>query len=117
MAKMGPPKRIEVVLNVDIVLNTSAGTICRFKPCITMSREMLTYENGEIYRYRFGKSWLRLLLLKYMQNNSFNFSSGVIFLTEYASLVIQKSCGELKNIKVIPHGVGNDFKSQKILSK
>ena len=104
-------------LKCDIVLNTSAGTICRFKPCITMSREMLTYENGEIYRYRFGKSWLRLLLLKYMQNNSFNFSSGVIFLTEYASLVIQKSCGELKNIKVIPHGVGNDFKSQKILSK
>ena len=108
---MGPPKELKR-LKCDIVLNTSAGTICGFKPCITMSRKC-TYENGEIYRYRFGKSWLRLLLLKYMQNNSFNFSSGVIFLTEYASLVIQKSCGELKNIKVIPHGVGNDFKVRK----
>lgn len=103
-------------LNCDIILNTDAGTICRFNPSITMSRDMLSYEYGEMKRYRYGKSWVRLLLLKFMQNNSFNSASGVIFLTEYASSVIQESCGKLKNFKIIPHGVSEDFKNQKILS-
>ena len=104
-------------LNCDIILNTDGGTICRFRPSVTMSRDMLSYEHGEMKRFRYGKSWFRLLLLKFMQNNSFNSSSGVIFLTEYASNVIQESCGQLKNFKIIPHGVGDNFKNQKILSR
>ena len=104
-------------LNCDIILNTDAGTICRFSPSITMSRDMLSYEKGEINRYRYGKSWLRLLLLKFMQNRSLNSANGVIFLTKYASEIIQKSCGKLENYKIIPHGVGREFKNQKILSK
>ncbi len=100
----------------DIVLNTDGGTVCRYKPSVTMSRDMLSYEKGEIDRYKYGKSWLRLLLLKYIQNSSFKHSTGVIFLTNYAANVIQKSCGRLRNIRIIPHGVSEIFANQKILS-
>jgi len=101
----------------NLVLNTDGGTVCKYKPSITMSRDMLSYEPGEMDRYKYGKSWLRLLLLKYIQNASFRTSTGVIFLTNYAASVIQQSCGTLKQISIIPHGVSKEFSTQKLLSR
>jgi len=94
-----------------IVLNTDAGTVSRFRPCITMSRDMLSYEPGEIERFGFTtKVRFRLILLRYMQNRSLRHADGAIFLTRYAASVIQKSCGPLSNIALIPHGVGMNFR-------
>jgi len=95
----------------SIVLNTDAGTISTYRPSITMSRDMLSYEPGEIERFGFSKARLRLILLRYMQNRSLRQSDGAIFLTKYAAKVIQQSCGPLSCIAYIPHGVGADFKS------
>ncbi len=95
----------------SIVLNTDAGTVSRFRPCVTMSRDMLSYEPGEINRFGFAtKERIRLMLLRYMQNRSLRSSDGTIFLTRYAASVIQKSSGTLPNIAFIPHGVGMNFK-------
>ncbi|MRS04014.1 glycosyltransferase, partial [bacterium] len=95
----------------SIVLNTDAGTVSRFRPCITMSRDMLSYEPGEIDRFGFiTKERFRLILLRYMQNRSLRQADGAIFLTRYAASVIQKSCGPLSNIAFIPHGVGMNFR-------
>lgn len=96
--------------NCDIILNTDAGTICRFRPSVTMSRDMLSYEKGEIERFNFSFSRLRLILLKYIQNYSLKNSDGAIFLTRYASDVIQKSCGKIDNYCIIPHGVNKLFR-------
>ena len=93
----------------DIFLNTDAGSLSAITPVVTMSRDMLSYEPGEIERYGWSKSRLRLYLLRFVQNRSLSRSNGVIFLTKYAAKVIQKSCGNLKNIGLIPHGVGNNF--------
>jgi glycosyltransferase involved in cell wall biosynthesis len=103
--------------NCDVVLNTDAGTVGRFKPSVTMSRDMLSYEAGEIDRYKYSKSWVRLFLLKYMQNKSFRVASGVIFLTNYASSIIQQSCGKLNEVISIPHGVSDTFKNKNIRNK
>jgi glycosyltransferase involved in cell wall biosynthesis len=97
-------------MNIDILLNTDAGTVCRFKPSVTMSRDMLSYEKGEMQRFGFSKQRIRLELLKIMQNNSLKYSTAAIFLTKYASEVIQKSCGKISNVKIIPHGVSNNFR-------
>lgn len=94
----------------DIVLNTDAGTVSSFRPSVTMSRDMLSYEPGEIERYGISKARLRLILLRYLQNRSFRDCDGVVFLTRYAARVIQKSCGRLSRIAHIPHGVGSVFK-------
>ena len=51
--------------NCDIILNTDAGTISRITPSVTMSRDMLSYEPGEIERYPLGRARIRLILLKY----------------------------------------------------
>jgi glycosyltransferase involved in cell wall biosynthesis len=95
-----------------VFLNTDAGTVCRFRPAVTISRDMLSYEPGEIQRYGLSKARLRLILLRYMQDQSLRMSDGVIFLTKHAANVIQKSSGKLARIALIPHGVGSEFKQQ-----
>ena len=95
----------------DILLNTDAGTVGKFRPCVTMSRDMLSYEPGEIERYPIGKKRLRLWLLRFIQNRSLRFSDGVIFLTKYAAEVIQGISGKLNNTVIIPHGVHERFKA------
>jgi len=101
----------ELIKNkIDILLNLDAGTLCSFTPSITMSRDMLSYEPGEMERFKWGFQRLRLLLIKYSQNRSLRNSYASIFLTKYASEVIQKSTGKIKNFTYIPHGVSNNFR-------
>lgn len=95
----------------SILLNVDAGSVCRFQPAITMSRDMLSYEPGEIERYGISKARLRLIALRYVQNASLKAADGAVFLTRYAARVIQQSCGPLRNIAYIPHGVGAAFQA------
>lgn len=95
--------------NCDILLNIDAGSVGRYRKMVTMSRDMLSYEPGEMDRFPFSKEKVRLILLKYVQNASLRASNGVIFLTHYAGKLIQQSCGKLKKVEYIPHGVGKNF--------
>jgi len=97
---------------VDIMLNTDAGSINRFKPAVTMSRDMLSYEKGEMNRFGFSYERLRLILLKFIQNYSLRKSTSAIFLTQYAADVIQSSSGSIKKYRVINHGVSDNFRIQ-----
>lgn len=94
----------------DILLNTDAGTVCPFRPAVTMSRDMLSYEEKEMGRFAFTGAWLRLFLLKYIQSRSLKRAEGAVFLTEYASTVIQKTTGTLHSAAIIPHGIGDNFR-------
>jgi glycosyltransferase involved in cell wall biosynthesis len=94
----------------DIMLNTDAGTMSSVSPCVTMSRDMLSYEPGEIDRYGWSKARLRLVLLRFIQNRSLRRSDGAVFLTQHAARVIQQSCGRLRRVGFIPHGVGDNFR-------
>ena len=94
----------------DILLYTDAGAFINFFPCVVMSRDMLSFESGEMERYPFSVKKLRLIALKYIQSWSLKKATGSIFLTNYASKVIQDFTGELLNFKIIPHGVGEIFR-------
>jgi len=96
--------------NCSIVLNTDAGTVGVFRPAVTMSRDMLSYEPGEIERFGVSKMRLRLIALRHLQNRSLRVADGAIFLTRHAGRLIQQSCGALRTVAFIPHGVGEDFK-------
>lgn len=96
----------------DIMLNTDAGAVSFVKPSVAMSRDMLSYEPGEMRRYWPGRAWLRLLALRFVQNRSLRRADGAIFLTAYAAEMIQKSSGSLRRVCLIPHGVGENFRSQ-----
>jgi glycosyltransferase involved in cell wall biosynthesis len=100
-----------------ILLNSDAGSVCRFRPAVTMSRDMLSYEPGEISRFGFSRARARLMLLRFVQSQAMRFADGVIFLTEYAARVIQRTTGTLRRTTVIPHGVGKAFRECKVEAK
>jgi glycosyltransferase involved in cell wall biosynthesis len=94
----------------DILFTTDASTVCRFKPMVVMSQDMLPYEPGMMKYFGFTKERLRLLTILYIQNRAMKAADGVIFLSRYASKIIQQSCGPLSHIAFISHGIGADFK-------
>jgi glycosyltransferase involved in cell wall biosynthesis len=94
----------------QILLNTDAGSVCQYEPSVVMSRDMLSYEKGEMERFGYSLSRLRLIALKYVQILSMKRAKGVIFLTLYASKIIQRYTGKIKNFEIINHGVGSNFK-------
>lgn len=94
----------------DLLFNTDAGSICPFRPCVTLSQDMLSFEPREMKRFGFSLALLRLVLLRYIQMRSLQAAGGVVFLTDYAARVIQKSTGPIANYRIIPHGIGRAFR-------
>lgn len=94
----------------DLLFNVDAGTVCRFRPAVTMSRDMLSFEPGEIKRYGWGKARLRLLLLRSVQQASLRDADGAVFLTRYAGETILGYTGSLNKVAFVPHGVADDFR-------
>lgn len=94
-----------------ITLNCDAGTIATVRPAVTMSRDMLSYEPGEIDRYAHGKARLRIRALEWLQNRSLTSADGAIFLTRYAADTIQRSSGPVRRLAIVPHGVGEEFRA------
>lgn len=103
------PKQLKEI-GCDILFNIDAGTVCRFRPAVTMSQDMLAFEPGEAVRLGFSKAHLRQVALRYIQCRSLTRADASIFLTEYAAKIIQKACGQVRPFSVIPHGVGEKFR-------
>jgi len=93
----------------DVLYSTDAATVCRFRPMVVMSQDMLSYEPGLMRHFGYTRARLRLLAILYLQNRAFRHAYGVIFLTRYAARVIQQSCGPLRRIVYIPHGIADRF--------
>jgi len=92
-----------------ILFATDASSLCQFSPSVVLSQDLLSYEPGVMTTFGWGRSRLRLLLIRWLQNAAFVRASGVIFLTQYASKLIQSTSGPLPNINVIAHGVDPRF--------
>ncbi|MEZ8698439.1 glycosyltransferase family 4 protein [Vibrio lentus] len=98
--------------NVDILLSTDAGSVCRFQPSVVMSRDMLSFEKGEMGRYFPSLSWLRLWALKHVQVSSLKSAQGAIFLTKYARDIISGYSGKINDSEVVPHGISEHFRKR-----
>jgi glycosyltransferase involved in cell wall biosynthesis len=98
-------------VDAGVILNIDAGTVSRARPAVTMSRDMLSYEPGEIERYGLTPWRLRLIAIRGLQNRALRRAEGAVFLTRYAGEVIQRHCGKLREVQYIPHGVGEEFRA------
>lgn len=110
------PKELKLN-NCDVLLSTDAGTFCRFKPAVVMSRDMLSFEFKEMERYKGTLFWVRLKILQYIQISSLKYSSGALFLTNYAKNIITKNQNFTNEIRVIPHGISDSFRNDPIVPK
>lgn len=96
--------------NCDVLFSPGGTALSGFYPSVTMCRNMLPFEWGEIRRFGFRIQSLKLMLLRWVQLHSFKNSSGLIFLTTYAKNSITNLI-QLSNEKVttIPHGISGSF--------
>ena len=81
-----------------------------FHPAVTMSRNLLPFEWGEMARYGLSILTLKWLLLRRAQSASFRRADGLIYLTQYAKEVVERVTGQVMGkVAVIPHGVDEHF--------
>ncbi len=100
----------------DLLFKTTTSSVTNFSPSIVLSQDMLPFEPREMKRFGWTIGRLRLILLRLIYKKVINHSSGMIFLTEYASQRIQETIGPQENTIVIPHGVDNIFRKEKYLN-
>lgn len=97
----------------DILFNSSAISICRFKPMVALSQTLISYEPGILKHYGISFARLRFLTIHIIQNFTFRRADGVIFLSNYSGNLIQKSCGLLQRVAYVPHGINEEFNIEK----
>jgi glycosyltransferase involved in cell wall biosynthesis len=91
---------------------TDASTLFVHNNSIVLSQDILSYDKALMTSLKWGKQKLRLILIYFLQNNAFNKSKGVIFLTNYARTEIMRHCGYLKSTICIPHA--SSFTKRKV---
>ena len=97
-------------VDCDVLFVPGGSYAGNFHPVVTMSRNLLPFEMGELLRYGLSMLTLKLLLLRLIQSHSFRKSDGVIFLTEYARDVVLRVTGKvLGQTCIVPHGLNPRF--------
>lgn len=94
---------------LDMCLYTDASAIIRISNSIVMSRDMLSFEPGQIQLFPKFKDRLRLKIIGYLQVISMRKAKNVVFLTNYARKIILQYSGFLKSTSIIPHGIKGEF--------
>lgn len=94
----------------DVLFIPGGTFLGRFKPFVTMCRNMLPFEKIERDRYIFSLRYFKLHLLKIIQLVTFKRSDGIIFLTNFAKQNIERIIPSIdrKSI-IIPHGVNPEY--------
>ena len=96
--------------NCDILFVPGGTFFTKYKPVVSISQNLLPFEKKELNRYKYSILYLKFILLKHFQIQSFKNSSGIIFLSEYAKSVILNSTGKIQAEKtIIPHGINKDI--------
>jgi glycosyltransferase involved in cell wall biosynthesis len=94
----------------DLLFVPGGSYAGRFRPFVTMSRNLLPFEPGE--RQRYGASWMsaQMAVLRRGQAATLRRADGVIFLTAYARDVVTSVTGPLRGpTTIVPHGVSRAF--------
>jgi glycosyltransferase involved in cell wall biosynthesis len=95
----------------DILFVPGGLSFCTFRPLVSMSQNLLPFEENESRRYGLTFTRLRFLTLKILQSSTFKKSDGLIFISEYARNTITNVIGPLKcRTIVIKHGIPERFK-------
>ena len=96
--------------NCNLIFVPGGTYIGRFRPYVTMSRNMLPFEWSEASRFNSFKKKLRYLFLHFTQLYTFKRATGLIFLSNYAKDKIAPLLGKASPfLKTIPHGINNSF--------
>ncbi|MCG9875817.1 MAG: glycosyltransferase family 4 protein [Leptospiraceae bacterium] len=103
------PKRL-TESKCDLLFVPGGSYSGNFHPFVTMSQNLLPFEWSEIRRYGFSMHAMRLVLLRFIQSQTFQKAQGTIFLTEFARRrVLEQFPMPLEKTTIINHGINSMF--------
>lgn len=93
--------------NIDILFVTGGSFITNFKPIVSISQNLLPFDNKQTDKYKYSLFFFKLKILKKVLINSFNNANGVIFLTNFSKnkIIPKLYFFTKKKIAIIPHSV------------
>ncbi len=97
--------------NCDILFVPGGTYLASFRPYVTLSQNILPFEQNEYRRY--GISWmtLKMILLRFSQGRTFQKANGMIFLNESARSAVMDKVKTLEGEwTIIPHGMSQAFR-------
>jgi glycosyltransferase involved in cell wall biosynthesis len=95
----------------DLLFSPGGSYGGRFRPFVTMSRNLLPFQSRERQRYGW-RSWMntKLLLLRGVQVRTMQNAAGVIFPTDYTRRAVLDVVPTLRSaMRVIPYGIDGRF--------
>jgi glycosyltransferase involved in cell wall biosynthesis len=96
-------------LQINLIFNTDAGSLCYFRPSVTLLQDIQPFENKIIRKYKFYSiSIYRIFILRFFFIKCLKNSFHVIFLSKYSKKVLDNFI-KIKNFSIIPHGVDKFF--------
>ena len=96
----------------DLLFVPGGSFVSKFRPIVTMNRNLLPFEWTEIFRYGPSLFAVKLIFLRFVQKYALKNADGIIFLTDYARESVLNVCGKVSGKVInIPHGVNQDFLS------
>jgi glycosyltransferase involved in cell wall biosynthesis len=106
----------------DVLFVPGGSYAGNYYPVVTMSQNLLPFEDTERRRYGLTLFSFKLIMLRYTQSRTFKKADGVIFLTDYARDVVFSVTGMLSGQTcTIAHGLNQRFynapKSQRSISE
>jgi glycosyltransferase involved in cell wall biosynthesis len=94
----------------DVLFVPGGSYVGRFRPMVTMSRNLLPFDAAARRLYGSSSMRAKLMLLRWTQSRTFRSADGVIFLTETAKAVVTQKTGALRGAtRIIPHGIAAGF--------
>ena len=94
----------------DVLFVPGGSFAGSFRPVVTMSQNLLPFDLGELRRYGWSWTTLKMLLLRWTQSRTFHRADGVIFLTQAAMAAVLRVTGPLAGeCPIIPHGLNPRF--------
>lgn len=100
----------EIKKSCDILFSITGDYIGKFKPVVSMSRNMLLYERDIWKEIKQPKEIIRFWLNFQKQKRAFHNSAGVIFISNYAKKIVSKQINlKGKQVSVIHHGISPRF--------
>jgi glycosyltransferase involved in cell wall biosynthesis len=96
-------------LSINLLFNTTASSVCYFRPSVTLLQDILPFENSIIQKLKFYHAFIyRILILRLIFIKSLKNSCHIIFLSKYSKKVTSNFI-KIKNHSIIPHGVDKFF--------
>ncbi len=106
--------KLKKILRQGDIAFIPGGTFSSKSSYVSMSQNMLVFEEKERNRFPKTFTWLRYILLEKLQLRSFKNSCGIIYISNYAKNYIENKYPFLKKKPsiVIYHGISDDFRQQ-----